>query len=220
MVLAESEKIASEAERARDRGVARRQAFLNAAREVFFELGYEAASVNDVVARAGGSLATLYSQFGSKEGLFQAVVRDQFDRLRQDFTTEGVQHLPLEQGLVIVGEQSLQVMLHPENLQFYRLLVNEGRKFPELVQRMALSGADGARHGIAHYLRERSSAEDRPINDPEGAAQYFIALLRSRHLFSAITDPTYTLTPEQLTDHVRATVAFFLHGALPRTERA
>ena len=214
--MAESEKIASEAERARDRGVARRQAFLNAAREVFFELGYEAASVNDVVARAGGSLATLYSQFGSKEGLFQAVVRDQFERLRQDITTEGVQSLPLEQGLVIVGEQSLQVMLQPENLAFNRLLVNEGRKFPELVQRMAVTGPGDVRHGIVRYLRERSRADGHPIDDPEGAAQYFIALLRSRHLYAAITDANYTLTPEQLKEHVRATVSLFLHGALPR----
>ena len=39
-----------------DRGVARRQAFLQAAREVFLEQGYEAASVNDVVRLAGGQI--------------------------------------------------------------------------------------------------------------------------------------------------------------------
>ena len=62
--------------RALDRGVARKQAFLQAAREVFLEHGYEAASVNEVVRRAGGSLATLYSQYGSKEGLFLAVAAE------------------------------------------------------------------------------------------------------------------------------------------------
>ncbi|MBS0385347.1 MAG: helix-turn-helix transcriptional regulator, partial [Proteobacteria bacterium] len=46
-----------------DRGVARRHAFLLSAREVFLEQGYEQASVNDVVRRAGGSFATLYAQF-------------------------------------------------------------------------------------------------------------------------------------------------------------
>ncbi|HWU69582.1 MAG TPA: helix-turn-helix domain-containing protein, partial [Stenotrophobium sp.] len=52
------------------RGAARREALLHAAREVFLEKGYVAASVEDVVGRVGGSKATLYSYFGNKEGLF------------------------------------------------------------------------------------------------------------------------------------------------------
>jgi AcrR family transcriptional regulator len=215
--LAEGEKFALENEPARDRGVARRKAFLAAARQVFFELGFEAASVNDVVARAGGSLATLYAQFGSKEGLFQAVVRDQFDRLRQDISADAVQHLPLEQGLAIVGEQVMQVMMQPDNLAFHRLLVNEGRRFPEFVLRVATTGTDEGRFGIARYLKERSHADGQPIADPDYAAQHFISLLRSRHLFIAITDPAYVLTPEEVKKHVEATVDIFLHGALPRT---
>ncbi|MDX2277406.1 MAG: TetR/AcrR family transcriptional regulator [Hyphomonadaceae bacterium] len=213
--MTELEKLTQDPEKARDRGVARRQAFLRAAREVFFEAGYEAASVNDVVARAGGSLATLYSQFGSKEGLFLAVVRDQFERLRQDISAEAVQHLPLEEGLVRLGEQVLQVMLQPDYLAFNRLLVNEGRKFPDLVRRMAEGESEETRFGIECYLHERSTAEGRPIADPKDAAQYFVSLLRTRHLFNAITDPAYTLTPEQLQAHVQATVNLFLHGVLP-----
>lgn len=213
--MAEGEKL--DVDVARDRGVARRHAFLKAGREVFFELGYEAASVNDVVARAGGSLATLYAQFGNKEGLFQAVVRDQFDRLKQDISADTVQHLPLAEGLIILGEQVLQVMMQPDNLAFNRLLVNEGRKFPDLLRRITTSAMDEARFSIARYLRERSQAEGTPIADAEGAAQYYIALIRSRHLFIAVTDPTYTLTQDQVKAHVRSTVDLFLHGALPRS---
>lgn len=214
--MAEDEKLALESERARDRGVARRQAFLKAAREVFFELGYEAASVNDVVARAGGSLATLYAQFGNKEGLFQAVIRDQFDRFRQDVSVEAVKNMPLEQGLTHIGEQVLQVMMQPENLAFNRLLVNEGRKFPHLVRRIAISGAEESRIGVTQYLRDRSRAEGRPIADPEGAAQALLSLLRMRHLFHAINDPTYTLSADEVRSHVRFTVDLLLHGVLPR----
>jgi AcrR family transcriptional regulator len=215
--LAEGDNnIAHDADRARDRGVARRQAFLKAAREVFFELGYDAASVNDVVARAGGSLATLYAQFGNKEGLFQAVVRDQFERFRQDISAETVKDLPLEKGLIVLGEQVLQIMMQPENLAFNRLLVNEGRRFPEFVMRVASSGADAERFGIARYLKERSQLDGKPIEEPETLAQYFIAMLRSRHMFTAITDPNYTLTTEEMKEHVASTVRLLLHGALPR----
>src|SRR3990172_9523505 len=56
------------------RRVARRQAILDAARELFLERGYDGISMGDVVERAGGSLATVYSCFGSKEGLFDAIL--------------------------------------------------------------------------------------------------------------------------------------------------
>ena len=42
----------------------------------FNEHGLERASVDAIAADAGVSKMTVYSNFGSKEGLFQAVVRD------------------------------------------------------------------------------------------------------------------------------------------------
>ena len=42
------------------RGEIRVERFLDAATEVFIEKGYQHARLSDIVARAGGSLATLY----------------------------------------------------------------------------------------------------------------------------------------------------------------
>lgn len=55
---------------------ARRQAIVDAAIEVFREVGYERASMATISARAGGSKATLYSYFKSKEELFAAAMTD------------------------------------------------------------------------------------------------------------------------------------------------
>lgn len=44
----------------------RRSALLTAAQNLFLEQGYERTTLGDVVARAGGSLATLYKLFGDK----------------------------------------------------------------------------------------------------------------------------------------------------------
>ena len=52
----------------------RRAAFLGAARDVFLEFGYEQANMAEIVRRAGGSLSTLYAQFGGKKGLFEAMI--------------------------------------------------------------------------------------------------------------------------------------------------
>jgi AcrR family transcriptional regulator len=52
-------------------------ALLHAAAEVFFEKGYERASLDALIARVGGSKRTLYKAFGSKAGLFDALVTEQ-----------------------------------------------------------------------------------------------------------------------------------------------
>ena len=41
---------------------------------LFLERGFAGASVNELVRIAGGSLATLYAEFGTKEKLFEAVM--------------------------------------------------------------------------------------------------------------------------------------------------
>src|SRR5262249_13157459 len=94
-----------------DRGVARRQAFLLVAREVFLEHGFEHASVNDVVRQAGGSLATLYAQFGNKEGLFLAVAEEQHSIFLRDVMPPETVDLPLQEGLQLIGEHLLRALL-------------------------------------------------------------------------------------------------------------
>src|SRR3546814_3896105 len=53
----------------RTKSEARKDAILGVALEVFREVGFEAASMSQISARVGGSKATLYNYFASKEEL-------------------------------------------------------------------------------------------------------------------------------------------------------
>src|SRR5690606_17572224 len=53
----------------RSKSEARRDAILAVALEVFREVGFDAASMSQISARVGGSKATLYNYFASKEEL-------------------------------------------------------------------------------------------------------------------------------------------------------
>ena len=53
-----------------------RQAILDAAREVFGELGYETATVRDIIRRAGLAAGTFYNYYRSKEEVFAALADD------------------------------------------------------------------------------------------------------------------------------------------------
>lgn len=191
-----------------DRGVARRQAFLQAARLVFLEQGYEAASVNDVVRLAGGSLATLYAQFGNKEGLFLAVAQEQYERFVRAVAPDCVDHLPLEQGLQVIGENYLRTLLTHDNLAYLRVLIGEGRKFPQLLQRYISAAAERVSDVVADYLKRAS----KNIDQPEVAASFFLDLLRGKHLFQVLADDAYELSEQERKAHVSRVVAFFLSG--------
>src|SRR6516165_9146528 len=53
---------------------ARREAILAAAKAVFEEVGFDQATMSEITARVGGSKATLYRYFESKEALFMELV--------------------------------------------------------------------------------------------------------------------------------------------------
>jgi AcrR family transcriptional regulator len=62
--------------------VANRQAILDAARAVFGELGYEAATVRDIIRRTGLASGTFYNYYKSKEEVFDALADDGARRFR------------------------------------------------------------------------------------------------------------------------------------------
>jgi len=73
-------------------GVGRPRAFdvekaLDAAMEIFWRKGYEGASLVDLTTAMGISSPSLYAAFGSKHGLFRAVL-DHYDRDRAGFLSE------------------------------------------------------------------------------------------------------------------------------------
>lgn len=59
----------------------RRRQLLEVARQVFAERGYEAATLEELAERAGVSRPILYSHFGDKQGLFEAVVGVEIERV-------------------------------------------------------------------------------------------------------------------------------------------
>jgi AcrR family transcriptional regulator len=62
--------------------LANRRAILDAAREVFAELGYEVATVRDIIRRTGLASGTFYNYFRSRDEVFEALADDGAARFR------------------------------------------------------------------------------------------------------------------------------------------
>ena len=79
--------------------VANRQAILDAAREVFGELGYDAATVRDIIRRTGLASGTFYNYYKSKEEVFDALADDGARRFRPILRAESDKAVDFESFL-------------------------------------------------------------------------------------------------------------------------
>lgn len=194
------------------RGEARRRAFLDAARTVFLAEGFEAASVNEVVRIAGGSLATLYAQFGSKEGLFLAMAEDAIEQVIAPLDAVATSHRPLREGLAALGETFLEAVMRPNAIAMFRIVVGEGAKFPDVLRRYMALGPDRVRRAVRAYLEERREAGELRTDDIETAVSAFMDLVVSQHRTRAVWDSTYELDAVARRAHVARAVDILLGG--------
>ena len=68
-------------------GAQRRQQLLDVGRHLFAQVGFEAASIEEIAARADVSKPVVYEHFGGKEGLYAVVVDREMQVLLDRFTS-------------------------------------------------------------------------------------------------------------------------------------
>lgn len=127
----------------RVRTKAKRQEIIDIAAELFQENGYDRTSVSMISDRLGGSKATLYGYFRSKEELLHAVldydVTEQADRLTQEFL--GAKDL--RDGLIKLGIAYMTRRLSKGPITNVRIISNQpndsgiGKEFYDRVLRPA-----------------------------------------------------------------------------------
>lgn len=73
-----------------------REAILQAAREVFADLGYGATTVRDIIRRTGLASGTFYNYFRSKEEVFEALMDEGMRRIRPRLRAERIRSRTFE----------------------------------------------------------------------------------------------------------------------------
>lgn len=196
------------------RGDARRRAILDAACDLFLERGYDGVTMNEVVRRAGGSLATVYRCFGSKEGLFDAMIEEVSAEITAPLLAEELGNRPVADALQRVGERFLERLLAPDALAWHRVCVAEGPKHPGLRAALFRTGPGRIRERLADYLARQSRAGRLEIADPKLAAVQFLALVKASIHLEALCGEPVSVDEGAIRSHVERAVHLFLHGTL------
>ncbi|MAN44882.1 MAG: TetR/AcrR family transcriptional regulator [Alphaproteobacteria bacterium] len=200
---------------ANNRAELRRKAFLQAARQVFLEQGYEAANMSEIVRRAGGSLTTLYNQFGDKKGIFLAMLDESLSEITHAMEVESQTHAPVREGLNRIGIQFVSQLTRPDSLETYRLIVGLARQFPDVAKSFSEKGPDKVRVALAAYLRDREEAGEINAENPTQLASLFLDMVRMGLQSRALLDSDFRPTQEEVESTVRRAVDIFLNGVAP-----
>jgi AcrR family transcriptional regulator len=163
--------------RGRPRDPERCRRILEAARRHFYEHGLERASVDAIAADAGVSKMTVYSHFVSKEGLFEAVVRERTDRVMGGLA--GVQALDPTQpqkALLAIGEQFLALTREEDSLGKFRSVYGAAGSQPEACRAFYRQGADRLIGDLAAYLQRANAAGTLKVPHPRQAADLFLSM--------------------------------------------
>ena len=195
------------------RGMARRERLLDAARDVFLEQGYAGASVNDVVARAGGSLATLYKQFGNKEGLFTAAMERHISTAWSVLEEGRRDHQAPGEVLYQLGRRMLMLVCDPGVIRLVRSLAFEAERSPELCELFLTRGPDQTRQALARYLGEQVASGHLDLDNPREAAGMFMGMLLGEWHINALLGRDLPLDEAHCSARAQRCVAIFLSGA-------
>ena len=173
-----SEKqVESPPRRGRPRDPERLRRIVEAAHSHFNAHGLERASVDAIAADAGVSKMTIYSHFASKEGLFEAVIRDRTDRVMGGVAgVEALDPTQPQKALLAVGEQFLTLAREEGVLGQFRSLYGAAGVQPEACRAFYRQGADRLIGDLAAYLRRADAQGTLHIRHPRQAADLFLAM--------------------------------------------
>ncbi|MGA2950626.1 MAG: TetR/AcrR family transcriptional regulator [Caulobacteraceae bacterium] len=190
---------------------AKRRAILAAAAEVFREHGFAGASMSAVSERAGGSKATLYRYFSSKEDLFVSLMLEKvFQHAEEVFDTLKPSD-DLRRTLVRFGAGLLELSLSETSLSVRRNSIAEGPK-SGLGQELFDRGAKVLWSRMADFLAGEMAAGRLRHEDSWTASMHLRGMLEADLVNRALIGAAVDKRPKTLKVHAAKAADAFLRA--------
>jgi AcrR family transcriptional regulator len=156
----------------------RRENILQIAHAAFLEDGYAATSMSSIATKVGGSKATLYNYFSSKEELFSAVIAERCRDFEEMLYDADLETQDFRKSLTILGERAVRWMLRDDSLATYRLITAECGRFPELGRAFYLAGPQKGKEMLAEFFGRAAERGHLKPGYMMAATVHFMALCK------------------------------------------
>lgn len=159
----------------------KRDAILAAGKALFLQQGYEKTSMAEVAAKVGGSKATLYSYFSSKEEIFSAVMQASAVKEIAPSFKKLDAHADVAQTLSQFGVNYLYSTLDPEILALRRLAQSEAER-NDIGRKFFNQGPKIGWQMVESYLKKLSDSGQLSVDSPWRATMHLKGLLEAEVL--------------------------------------
>ncbi len=190
------------AQRARDAKTSMYRALIvDAAEPLFAERGYEGTKIQDIAAASGLSLGTLYSVFGGKAGVYDALQNERLGELfllAQETMTNGERA-----GSRLIQANRVFISWLTDHPDFLRIHLNESNAWASNPRRVGPDLTDAWHRGIeliAGVFEEAMSEGDVYDGDPVIAARLLVAM--QQVFMSAWVESEMKDDPETLIEQI------------------
>ena len=195
----------------------KRQAIVDMAADVFREKGFERASMAEIRQRVGGSNATLYNYFPSKEALFLEVMY-QANEAEFHAAHDALDHETedIAEALQNFGQNLLKVLYSPDVMAVRRLITASFGN-SDLGQSCYERGPKQSMVEISDFLRAATKKGKLRPCDPAIATLHLRGLLESELLDNFIFQIPKTATAEEIAAIVKRAITVFMaaYGPAP-----
>jgi AcrR family transcriptional regulator len=191
----------------------KREQILDGAMCVFMQMGFDAASMNDITRQAGVSKGTLYVYFKNKEDLFAAMIERQKLRIFGQLQEILERNKPVAETLHDFGVLFTTHLLADKTIRGMRMVIGVIDRMPQLSTLFLALGPNSGPQLIANYLAaQMATGKLKDIDDPLRIGRQFgdlcMAGLFRLRLFGEMKEPP---TADEIERNVTSAVKVFLN---------
>jgi len=187
----------------------KRRQILDGARKVFMDLGFDAASMNEIARSAGVSKGTLYVYFADKNRLFEAIIENEaleqgkvvfnFDPRRDPETT-----------LREFGHAYMALLCRPGGGSWIRTVMAIAERMPEVGRRYYANVLEKMISRLADYLQAHVAPGDLAIDDCRLAASQFMEVCKASLFLPFVFQAAPAPSAERIAEVVDSATRMFL----------
>ncbi|MDR0702572.1 MAG: TetR/AcrR family transcriptional regulator [Azoarcus sp.] len=194
----------------------RRTALLQAAKELSVEQNVTIPSLDAIIKRAGGSRRSIYTEFGGKEGLRDALLAEISGEILPALH-EGIdRNMDLRAALTHFARRLVCVLMSEHGIGMSRLIMQDSLTSPSRARTFYAKGPGKGMKLLADILEAARGRGEIAVRDCASAAGCFTGMVRGNLYLERALRIRPPLSEAEIEAHIGAAVDIFLEGVKPR----
>lgn len=198
----------------RPKDIEKAEAIMIAAGQLFIQNGFSNVTMDTIAKKAGVSKLTVYNHFGSKDELFNTVIRTECASQINKALFEHLDGENPEEDFWRIGLAFLSIIYTEEALAMYRTVVSECRNNDKIAKLFHNAAHGHVRKHFEKYLRKLEKRQSFTIANKKKASDIFFTLLKNDAYHCAVLRVKPKPTESQLSKIAKDNAKLFLQFIL------